>query len=70
MRGAVAPKELGELRRRRRAMAERRPLYTTCVAVLGFVCLVVGATAVGLPVWGYFDTPNGESAGTRRAGPG
>lgn len=43
-------------------MAEARgPLYSTCVAVLGFVCFVVGATAVGLPVWGYFDTPNGES---------
>lgn len=35
-------------------------LYSTCLAVLGFVCFVVGATAVGLPIWGYFDTPNGE----------
>ncbi|XP_050298093.1 uncharacterized protein LOC126737297 [Anthonomus grandis grandis] len=33
-----------------------KPLYSTCVAVLGFVCLVVGAAAVGIPMWGYFDT--------------
>lgn len=41
-------------------MADKKALYSTCVAVLGFVCFVVGATAVGLPMWGYFDTPNGE----------
>ncbi|GLV35357.1 uncharacterized protein CBL_01493 [Carabus blaptoides fortunei] len=40
-------------------MADKKALYSTCVAVLGFVCFVVGATAVGLPMWGYFDTPNG-----------
>ncbi|CAG9762436.1 unnamed protein product [Ceutorhynchus assimilis] len=34
-----------------------KPLYSTCVAVLGFICFVVGATAVGIPMWGYFDTP-------------
>lgn len=38
-------------------MAEVKPLYSTCVAVLGFICFVVGATAVGIPMWGYFDTP-------------
>ncbi|KAL1509150.1 hypothetical protein ABEB36_003934 [Hypothenemus hampei] len=36
---------------------EVKPLYSTCVAVLGFICFVVGATAVGIPMWGYFDTP-------------
>lgn len=41
-------------------MAETKPLYSTCVAVLGFICFVVGATAVGVPMWGYFDTPHGE----------
>lgn len=38
-------------------MADNRPLYSTCVAILGFVCFVIGAAAVGLPVWGYFDNP-------------
>ncbi|CAH1105521.1 unnamed protein product [Psylliodes chrysocephalus] len=40
-------------------MAEIKPLYSTCVAVLGFICFVVGATAVGIPMWGYFSTPQG-----------
>ncbi|XP_057658476.1 uncharacterized protein LOC130895270 [Diorhabda carinulata] len=40
-------------------MAEIKPLYSTCVAVLGFICFVVGATAVGIPMWGYFNTPRG-----------
>ncbi|XP_066146673.1 uncharacterized protein [Euwallacea fornicatus] len=39
------------------AASEVKPLYSTCVAVLGFICFVVGATAVGIPMWGYFDTP-------------
>ncbi|KAF7284839.1 hypothetical protein GWI33_021482 [Rhynchophorus ferrugineus] len=39
------------------AASEVKPLYSTCVAVLGFICLVVGATAVGIPMWGYFDPP-------------
>lgn len=41
-------------------MAEPKPLYSTCVAVLGFICFIVGATAVFIPVWGYFDTGNGK----------
>ncbi|KAB0792879.1 hypothetical protein PPYR_12499 [Photinus pyralis] len=40
-------------------MADKKSLYSTCVAILGFVCFVVGATAIGVPMWGYFDTPNG-----------
>lgn len=40
-------------------MAGVKPLYSTCVAVLGFVCLVIGAAAIGIPYWGYFDTVNG-----------
>ena len=39
-------------------MADKKPLYSTCVAILGFVCFAVGATAIGVPMWGYFDTPN------------
>lgn len=30
-------------------------LYSTVVAGLGFLCFSVGATAVGLPLWGYFE---------------
>lgn len=41
------------------AANEVKPLYSTCVAVLGFICFVVGAAAVGIPMWGYFDTPGG-----------
>ncbi|KAJ1531047.1 hypothetical protein ONE63_005877 [Megalurothrips usitatus] len=32
-----------------------KALYSTAVACLGFVCFAIGATAVGLPLWGYFD---------------
>lgn len=42
-------------------MAEpKKALYSTCVACLGFLCLVLSATAVGLPMWGYFDTLHGK----------
>ncbi|ENN79388.1 hypothetical protein YQE_04160, partial [Dendroctonus ponderosae] len=43
------------------AASEAKPLYSTCVAVLGFICFVVGATAVGIPMWGYFGTPGWDS---------
>ncbi|XP_063231882.1 uncharacterized protein LOC134536174 [Bacillus rossius redtenbacheri] len=39
-----------------------KALYSICVACLGFVCFAVGATAVGLPLWGYFDNPQAGSA--------
>lgn len=40
-------------------MADSKVLYSTCVAVLGFVCFVIGATAVGLPNWGLFSSIGG-----------
>lgn len=39
-----------------------RAVYSTTVATLGFVCFTVAAVAVGLPLWGYFDNPEGESS--------
>lgn len=41
------------------AGSEVKPLYSTCVAILGFICFVIGATAVGIPFWGYFNTRGG-----------
>ncbi|XP_052129809.1 uncharacterized protein LOC113210007 [Frankliniella occidentalis] len=41
------------------AAAQGTALYSTGVACLGFVCFAVGATAVGLPLWGYFDNDGG-----------
>lgn len=35
-------------------MANKKAVYSASVACLGFVCLAVGATAVGLPMWGEF----------------
>ncbi|KAK7868856.1 hypothetical protein R5R35_014183 [Gryllus longicercus] len=32
--------------------------YSGAVAALGFVCFAVGAAAVGLPLWGYFENPD------------
>ncbi|XP_044735425.1 uncharacterized protein LOC123297729 [Chrysoperla carnea] len=47
-------------------MAEpKKALYSTCVACLGFLCLVLSATAVGLPMWGYFDTLHGGVGGEK-----
>lgn len=43
-----------------------KAVYSTTVATLGFVCFTVAAIAVGLPLWGYFDNPEGESPRTRR----
>ncbi|XP_053616749.1 uncharacterized protein LOC128678883 isoform X2 [Plodia interpunctella] len=35
-------------------MANNKALYSISVVVLGFICFIVGAIAVGLPNWGYF----------------
>lgn len=40
------------------AMASGKVLYSIAVVVLGFICFVVGAIAVGLPSWGYFKSCN------------
>uniref|UniRef100_A0A1L8D9Y5 Uncharacterized protein n=1 Tax=Nyssomyia neivai TaxID=330878 RepID=A0A1L8D9Y5_9DIPT len=40
-------------------MAGKPALYAAGVTCLGFVCLAIAATAVGLPIWGYFDNPIG-----------
>ncbi|XP_050672965.1 uncharacterized protein LOC126970858 isoform X2 [Leptidea sinapis] len=42
-------------------MASGKTLYSLTVVILGFICFVVGAIAVGLPTWGYFyslENPN------------
>ncbi|OWR54148.1 hypothetical protein KGM_200803 [Danaus plexippus plexippus] len=35
-------------------MASGKALYSIAVVVIGFICFVVGAVAVGLPTWGHF----------------
>jgi hypothetical protein len=41
-------------------MAGPKPaLYASCVTVLGFICFALSATAVGLPIWGYFENLTG-----------
>ncbi|KAM3966017.1 uncharacterized protein ACR2FA_012877 isoform 1-T1 [Aphomia sociella] len=35
-------------------MANNKALYSIAVVILGFICFIVGAIAVGLPNWGYF----------------
>ncbi|XP_063709789.1 uncharacterized protein LOC134838234 [Culicoides brevitarsis] len=47
-------------------MAENKPaLYAAGVTCLGFVCFALSATAVGLPVWGYY-TSSGSSWDTNK----
>lgn len=37
-------------------MAGPKPaLYASTVTAVGFICLALSATAVGLPIWGYFE---------------
>ncbi|XP_055714797.1 uncharacterized protein LOC129809841 [Phlebotomus papatasi] len=40
-------------------MAGKPALYAAGVTCLGFVCFAIAATAIGLPIWGYFDNPIG-----------
>ncbi|KAG8230110.1 hypothetical protein J437_LFUL007655 [Ladona fulva] len=42
------------------ASNRKRALYSSLVAALGFVCFATAATAVGLPLWGHFENPEGE----------
>ncbi|CAH4034955.1 uncharacterized protein LOC123707489 isoform X1 [Pieris brassicae] len=35
-------------------MARGKTLYSLAVVILGFMCFVVGAVAIGLPTWGYY----------------
>jgi hypothetical protein len=40
---------------------KKKALYSSAVACLGFICFAVGAAAVGLPTWGYFNNPQGQN---------
>lgn len=41
-------------------MAQPKPaLYAAGVTSLGFICLAVAASAVGIPIWGYFESKTG-----------
>jgi len=37
-----------------------KALYSSGVAFLGFACFALAATAIGLPLWGYYENPQGE----------
>jgi len=37
-----------------------KALYSSLVAFLGFACFALAATAIGLPLWGYYENPQGE----------
>lgn len=42
-------------------MAQPKPaLYAAGLTSLGFICLAVAASAVGIPIWGYFENSNGR----------
>lgn len=40
-------------------MAPPKPIYSTCVTVVGFICLILGCIALILPIWGHFEDRNG-----------
>jgi len=35
-------------------------LYAAGVTCLGFVCFALASVAIGIPIWGYYDSPSGE----------
>lgn len=35
-------------------------LYVAGVTCLGFVCFALASVAIGIPIWGYYDSPSGE----------
>lgn len=37
-----------------------KALYSSGVAFLGFACFALAATAIGLPLWGYYESPQGK----------
>ncbi|XP_015365211.1 PREDICTED: uncharacterized protein LOC107162715 [Diuraphis noxia] len=37
-----------------------KALYSSLVAFLGFACFALAATAIGLPLWGYYENPQAE----------
>ncbi|XP_023704188.1 uncharacterized protein LOC111862761 isoform X1 [Cryptotermes secundus] len=41
----------------------KKALYSSAVACLGFICFAVGAAAVGLPTWGYYENPEAGPGG-------
>lgn len=45
-------------------MAGLKPnIYAVLVTCLGFLCLVISATAVGVPIWAYYESRGGEDKG-------
>ncbi|XP_067646591.1 uncharacterized protein [Eurosta solidaginis] len=37
----------------------RNALYAAGVTCLGFLCFALASAAIGLPIWGYYDSPRG-----------
>ncbi|XP_029733532.1 uncharacterized protein LOC109398212 [Aedes albopictus] len=44
-------------------MAMSSNIYAILVTCLGFFCLVISATAVGVPIWAYYESRGGEDRG-------
>ncbi|XP_055533045.1 uncharacterized protein LOC129723103 isoform X1 [Wyeomyia smithii] len=38
-------------------------IYAVLVTCLGFLCLIISATAVGVPIWAYYESRGGEDRG-------